>query len=69
MSKAQRLSRKRVGFLIRNGESYVLNLKLVNQVANGIKKSHSNYVFLDFFKLSKEDKQKCIDNNLIEIRD
>lgn len=45
------------------------NPKLVNQVANGIKKSHSNYVFLDFFKLSKEDKQKCIDNNLIEIRD
>lgn len=45
------------------------NPKNVSQVCNGDKKSHKNYVFLDFFKLSKEDKQKCIDNNIIEIRD
>lgn len=45
------------------------NPHLVNQVANGIKKSHANHIFLDFFKLTKEDKQRCIDNNLIEIRD
>lgn len=43
--------------------------RLVNQVANGIKKTHANYIFRDFFKLSKIDKQKCIDNNLIKIRD
>ena len=41
----------------------------VQQVATGHKKSHRNYVFLDFYRLSKEDKQKCIDNNIIEIRD
>lgn len=46
-----------------------LNPKMVNKVANGINKSHKNYVFIDFFKMSKEDKQKCIDNNLIKIRD
>lgn len=45
------------------------NPKVVNQVANGTKKTHANYIFKDFFKLSKIDKQKCIDNNLIEIRD
>lgn len=45
------------------------NPKLVNQVANGLKKSHANFVFRDFFKLSKEDKQILINNNLIEIRD
>ena len=43
--------------------------KAVNSVANGTKKTHKNYIFKDFFKLSKDDKQKCIDNNLIEIRD
>lgn len=42
---------------------------MVNKVANGINKSHKNYIFIDFFKMSNEDKQKCIDNNLIEIRD
>lgn len=46
-----------------------LNPKMVNKVANGINKSHKNYIFIDFFKMSNEDKQKCIDNNLIEIRD
>ena len=45
------------------------NPKMVNKVANGINKSHNNYVFADFFKLSKEDKQKCIEQKLIEIRD
>ena len=45
------------------------NPKMVNKVANGINKSHNNYVFADFFKLSKEDKQKCIEEKLIEIRD
>ena len=45
------------------------NPRMVNKVANGINKSHNNYVFADFFKLSKEDKQKCIEQKLIEIRD
>lgn len=45
------------------------NPKMVNKVANGINKSHKNYVFIDFFKMSDKDKQKCIDNNLIEICD
>lgn len=45
------------------------NPNLVNQVANGTKKTHKNYVFVDFFKLSKEDKQVCIDKKIIEIRD
>lgn len=46
-----------------------LNPRMVNKVANGINKSHKNYIFVDFFKMSKENKQKCIDNNLIQISD
>lgn len=43
------------------------NPNLVNQVANGNKKTHKKYVFVDFFKLSKEDKQVCIDDKIVEI--
>lgn len=43
--------------------------KCVNKVANGTNKSHKNYVFIDFYKMSKEDKQKAIDNNCIQICD
>lgn len=45
------------------------NPKMVNKVANGINKSHKNYIFIDFFKMNKDDKQKCIDNNIIQICD
>lgn len=45
------------------------NPKNVSQVSNGTKKSHKHYVFVDFYKLGKEDKKRCLDNNLIQIRD
>lgn len=37
----------------------------VSQVITGVKKSHAGYIFLDFFKLHKEEKEKYI--NLIDI--
>lgn len=37
----------------------------VSQVITGAKKSHAGYIFLDFFKLPKEEKEKYI--NLIDI--
>ena len=39
--------------------------KNVSQVITGAKKSHAGYIFLDFFKLPKEEKEKYI--NLIDI--
>lgn len=39
--------------------------KNVSQVITGAKKSHAGYIFLDFFKLHKEEKEKYI--NLIDI--
>lgn len=39
--------------------------KNVSQVITGAKKSHVGYIFLDFFKLPKEEKEKYI--NLIDI--
>lgn len=39
--------------------------KNVSQVITGAKKSHAGYIFLDFFKLTKEEKEKYI--NLIDI--
>lgn len=39
--------------------------KNVSQVIAGAKKSHAGYSFLDFFKLTKEEKEKYI--NLIDI--
>ena len=41
------------------------NPKNVSQVITGAKKSHAGYIFLDFFKLHKEEKEKYI--NLIDI--
>ena len=41
----------------------------VNQVCHGNKKTHAGYIFVDFFRLTKEDKQKFIDSNMINIRD
>ena len=38
---------------------------MVSQVITGAKKSHAGYIFLDFFKLPKEEKEKYI--NLIDI--
>lgn len=42
-----------------------MTCKNVSQVITGVKKSHAGYIFLDFFKLHKEEKEKYI--NLIDI--
>lgn len=42
-----------------------INPFYVSQVITGAKKSHAGYIFLDFFKLPKEEKEKYI--NLIDI--
>lgn len=42
-----------------------INPFYVGQVITGAKKSHAGYIFLDFFKLPKEEKEKYI--NLIDI--
>ena len=39
--------------------------KNVSQVITGAKKSHAGYIFLDFLKLHKEEKEQYI--NLIDI--
>lgn len=42
-----------------------INPFYASQVITGAKKSHAGYIFLDFFKLPKEEKEKYI--NLIDI--
>lgn len=42
-----------------------INPFYVGQGSTGAKKSHAGYIFLDFFKLPKEEKEKYI--NLIDI--
>lgn len=41
--------------------------KVVNQVYNGVKKSHKHFIFKDFFFMSKSDRENLINNGCIDL--